>query len=120
VIDEFAAMVNVRRANDPQALLLSEEQALALRSNLRSMLLSAQLSLLTRQSDIWRSELSEVEALLNTRFDVEATNTKAALRLAQELLATPISVKLPTLIDSLSALESLDRSVSTPAAPKVN
>ncbi len=120
VIDEFAAMVDVRRANDPQALLLSEEQALALRANVRSMLLSAQLSLLTRQSDIWRAELSEVESLLNTRYDLEAADTKAALVLTQELLATPISVKLPTLIDSLSALESLDRSVSTPAAPEVN
>ena len=120
VVDEFAAMVDVRRANDPQALLLSEEQALALRANVRSMLLSAQLALLTRQSDIWRAELSEVESLLNTRYDLEAADTKAALILAQELLATPISVKLPTLIDSLSALESLDRAVSTPAAPEVN
>lgn len=120
VVDEFAAMVSVRRANDPQALLLSEEQAMALRSNVRSMLLSAQLALLTRQSDIWRSELSEVASLLNTRYDTESLDTKAALQLTEELLATPISVSLPTLTDSLSALELVDRSISTPATPEVN
>lgn len=120
VVDEFAAMVSIRRADDPQALLLSEEQALELRANIRSMLLSAQLALLTRQSEIWRSELSEVESLFNTRYDTAALDTKAALRLTQELLATPISVKLPTLTDSLSALELVDRSISMPAAPEGN
>ena len=110
---EFADVVSIRRANDPQALLLSEEQALQLRANVRSMLLSAQLSLLMRQASIWRSELSEVESLLNTRYETEALDTKAALRLVRELLAAPLAVQLPAITDSLSALASAERALTT-------
>jgi uroporphyrin-III C-methyltransferase len=110
---EFADVVSIRRANDPQALLLSEEQALQLRANVRSMLLSAQLSLLMRQASIWRSELSEVESLLNTRYETDALDTKAALRLVRELLAAPLAVQLPAITDSLSALASAERALTT-------
>jgi uroporphyrin-3 C-methyltransferase len=64
---EFANVLSIRRADDPQALLLSEEQAIQLKANVRAMLLSAQLALMTRQAEIWRSELTEVQSLLNTR-----------------------------------------------------
>ena len=114
---EFADVVSIRRADDPQALLLSEEQALQLRANVRSMLLSAQLSLLMRQTSIWRSELSEVESLLNTRYETEALDTRAALRLVRELLAAPLAVQLPAITDSLSALASAERALTT-QAPK--
>jgi len=110
---EFSDVVSIRRANDPQALLLSEEQALQLRANVRSMLLSAQLSLLMRQVSIWRSELSGVESLLNTRYETEALDTKAALRLVRELLAAPLAVQLPVITDSLSALASAERVLTT-------
>jgi len=110
---EFSDVVSIRRANDPQALLLSEEQALQLRANIRSMLLSAQLSLLMRQTSIWRSELSEVESLLNSRYETQALDTKAALRLVRELLAAPLSVQLPAITDSLSALASAERALTT-------
>jgi uncharacterized protein HemX len=49
---EFADVLSIRKADDPQALLLSEEQVIQLRANVRSMLLSAQLALMTRQQDI--------------------------------------------------------------------
>jgi uroporphyrin-3 C-methyltransferase len=78
------------------------------------------LALLTRQSDIWRAELAEVESLLNTRYDVEAIDTKAALRTIKALAAVSLTVPLPTLADSLSALELLDRAVSVPSVSGVN
>jgi uroporphyrin-3 C-methyltransferase len=118
--DEISNLVSIRRANDPQALLLTEDQAQELRANVRSRLLSAQLALLTRQTDIWRDELTEVESLLSTRYDAEAIDTKAALRMVKTLVATPLTVPLPTLSDSLSALELLDRAVSVPSASGVN
>lgn len=118
--DEISNLVSIRRANDPQALLLTEDQAQELRANVRSRLLSAQLALLTRQTDIWRAELTEVESLLNTRYDAQAIDTKAALRMVKALVAMPLTVPLPTLADSLSALELLDRAVSVPSASGVN
>jgi len=116
VLSELGDLVSIRKASDPQALLLSEQQAMQLRANVRSMLLSAQLALMTRQSTIWRSELSEIEALLSTQYEPQSVDTKAALRLVRELLAKPVSVELPALTDSLSALEAAVRALSVPAA----
>jgi uroporphyrin-3 C-methyltransferase len=116
VLSELGDLVSIRKASDPQALLLSEQQAMQLRANVRSMLLSAQLALMTRQSTIWRSELSEIEALLTTQYEPQSVDTKAALRLVRELLAKPVSVELPALTDSLSALEAAVRALSVPAA----
>ncbi len=118
--DEVSNLVSIRRANDAQALLLTEDQAQDLRANVRSRLLSAQLALLTRQTDIWRAELAEVETLLNTRYDTEAIDTKAALRMVKALFAQPLTVPLPSLADSLSALELLDRAVSVPPVSSVS
>lgn len=118
--DEVSNLVSIRRADDAQALLLTEDQAQELRANVRSRLLSAQLALLTRQNDIWRAELAEVESLLNTRYDVQATDTKAALRMVKALATKSLTVPLPTLADSLSALELLDRTVSVPSVLGVN
>jgi uroporphyrin-III C-methyltransferase len=115
--DEVSNLVSIRRANDAQALLLTEDQAQELRATVRSRLLSAQLALLTRQTDIWRAELAEVETLLITRYDTEAIDTKAALRMVKTLVTKPLTVPLPTLADSLSALELLDRAVSVPVVP---
>lgn len=106
--------MSIRKADDPQALLLSEEQAIQLKANVRAMLLSAQLALMTRQPDIWRSELAEVQSLLNTRYDTQALDTKAALNLLNELLSAPVAAEVPKISDTLSALASAERSLSIP------
>jgi uroporphyrin-3 C-methyltransferase len=114
MVREFADVMSIRKADDPQALLLSEEQAIQLRANVRAMLLSAQLALMTRQADIWRSELTEVQSLLNTRFDKQALDTKAALNLLGELLNAPVVSEVPAISDTLNALASADRVLSIP------
>lgn len=115
LLREFADVMSIRKADDPQALLLSEEQAVQLKANVRAMLLSAQLALMTRQPDIWRSELSEVQSILNTRYDTQALDTKASVRLLGELLDAPLATDVPQITDTLSALASAERSLSIPA-----
>ena len=112
---EFSDLMQVRRAEDPRALLLSDEQAMVLRANVRSMLLSAQLALLSHQNSIWTTELTEVEKLLSTHYDVQNTDTRAATRLVAELLASPVSVQAGSITDSLSALAMLSQSIAVPA-----
>jgi uroporphyrin-III C-methyltransferase len=116
VLREFSDVMSIRKADDPQALLLSEEQSMQLKANVRAMLLSAQLALMTRQAGIWRSELTEVQSLLNTRYDREAFDTKAALNLLNELLEAPIAQKLPQITDTLSALATAERTLTIPDA----
>jgi len=114
---EFADVLSIRKADDPQALLLSEEQVIQLRANVRSMLLSAQLALMTRQPDIWRSELTEVQSLLNTRFDKENLDTRAAIKLLDELLQAPLAIDVPSIHGTLNALAAADRALSIPDSP---
>lgn len=111
---EFSNLLSIRKADDPQALLLSEEQAIQLRANVRAMLLSAQLALMTRQADIWRSELSEVQSLLNTRYDTQALDTKASLKLLDELMQAPVAAQVPNISATLSALAAATRTLSIP------
>jgi len=115
LVREFADVMSIRKADDPQALLLSEEQAIQLRANVRAMLLSAQLALMTRQADIWRSELNEVQSLLNTRYDTQALDTKASLNLLNELLDAPVAAEVPQLTETLSALALAERALNIPA-----
>lgn len=114
---EFTELMRIRKADDPQALLLSEEQSIQLRANMRAMLLSAQLALMTRQTDIWQSELNEVQALLNTRFDRQALDTKAALTVLDELVKAPVSDEVPQINQTLNALLSAERALTIPAKP---
>lgn len=113
LVHEFGDLIRVQRVDEPAALLLSAEQATQLRSMLRQRLLTAQMALLMRQPSVWKSELDAVNTTLNTYFDRRSADTLAALNLARELSQTEISVKLPNVADSLSAIEAVRASATT-------
>lgn len=103
---EMAGVIQVQRVNDPNALLVSAEQAAQLRANLRSRVLTAQLALMMNQQEIWKTELAAIEQAITSRFDPKSVDVTAALKLVRELAATPISIRLPDVSASLAALES--------------
>lgn len=103
---EMAGVIQVQRVSDPNALLVSAEQAAQLRANLRSRVLTAQLALMMNQQEIWKTELAAIEQTITTRFDPKSVDVSAALKLVRELSATPISIRLPDVSASLAALES--------------
>ncbi len=115
VAREFAGVVSIQRVSDANALMMSPEQGALLRANLRTRVLTAQMALLMNQAPVWRAELAQVQQSLVSRFDPKATDTIAALRLVQELAAIQIAVSLPSIKDSLSALESVRSSEPGPA-----
>ncbi len=107
LVRELGDLIRVQRVDEPAALLLSPEQALQLRSTLRQRLLSVQLALLMRQPAIWKSELETVNRTIDTYFDRRSADTLAALNLTRELMQTEISVPVPDVSDSLSAVAAL-------------
>lgn len=115
VVREFAGVVSIQRVSDANALMMSPEQGALLRANLRTRVLTAQMALLMHQAPVWRAELAQVQQSLVSRFDPKATDTIAALRLVQELAAIQIGASLPSINDSLSALESVRSSEPSPA-----
>lgn len=104
---DLGELVSVRRIDDASALLLSPEQADRLRDNLRLRITTARLALMTGQAAVWQSEMGAVQTVLQQRFDVQNGAGADALQLTRSLLDTPIVTKLPTLDNSLQALESL-------------
>lgn len=114
VVREFAGVVSIQRVSDASALMMSPEQGALLRANLRTRVLTAQMALLMNQAPVWRAELAQVQQSLVSRFDPKATDTIAALRLVQELAAIQIAANLPSIKDSLSALESVRSSEPSP------
>ena len=104
---ELGDLISVQRADAPAALLLSPEQAEQVRSTLRQRLLTVQLSMLMRQSTVWKSELDTVADTLSRYFDGRAADTQAALTLARDLAQTDIAVRVPDVADSLNNIAAL-------------
>ena len=104
---ELASVVSIQRVNDASALLLSPEQGAQLRANLRTRVLTAQMALLMHQPSVWRAEITALQASLGTRYDPNAPDTVAALRLVRELAAVPVGVALPDMTNSIAALEAV-------------
>jgi uroporphyrin-3 C-methyltransferase len=115
VAREFAEVVSIQRVSDANALLMSPEQGALLRANLRTRVLTAQMALLMQQSSIWKTELTQIEQSLTTRYDPKSAETVAALRLVKELSAIQIAVALPDITASFAALESVRTSEPSPA-----
>jgi|GEM_PF-964843 len=113
---EFSDLMQIRRVDSPSVLLLSDEQAMLVRTNLRSVLLGAQLALLNRQNPIWEAELDAAISMLHTYYDGESVDVRAALKLLQELRSVPVSIDAKPLTESLSALAVAAQAVTVPAA----
>jgi uroporphyrin-3 C-methyltransferase len=105
--NEFADIVRIRRATDTQSLLMSEEQSISLRSHLRGLVLSSKLAMMMRQTSLWQTEMSQISSLVDSRYDLDAPQTKKALELIAQLKVASVAVQLPTLSDSLNAVASL-------------
>ena len=69
VWDEIKALVRVTRIDQPEAMLVSPDQAFFLRENLKLRLLNARLALLSRQFDTAQSDLRDAQAALERYFD---------------------------------------------------
>lgn len=107
ISQDLGQFVSIRRVEDSAALLMSAEQADRLRDNLSLRVTMAQLALMTKQTEVWRTELAHIITAIEQRFDPSLALTQRALALATKLEDIDIDVKLPSLDNSLAAIESL-------------
>lgn len=99
---------------EPVEMLLSSEQELAVRQNLRLMLEQAKLAILTREAGIYQDSLEQAEQWLNRYF---VRGGEASESIARELKALQTEVIAPSLPDinrSLEALKSYRMDLETP------
>jgi len=95
----------VRRIDNADAMLVSPDQGYFVRENLKLRLLSARLSLLSRNQDTLKSDLSAADATLARYFDGASKDTQTVRELLKDVGAGSAAVALPTLDTSLKAIE---------------
>lgn len=107
VRQDLGGLISVRRVENSSALLMSPDQAGQLRENLRLRVMTAQLALMMHQPAVWKSETGVLVQALKTHYDTTAADTRRAQKLADQLADTDIAVKLPTVSNSMQALDAL-------------
>ncbi|SDC70628.1 fused uroporphyrinogen-III synthase HemD/membrane protein HemX [Paraburkholderia lycopersici] len=102
---QIASLVQVRRIDNADAMLVSPDQGYFVRENLKLRLLSARLSLLSRNQDTLKSDLSAADATLARYFDGASKDTQTVREMLKEVNAGSAAVALPTLDTSLKAIQ---------------
>jgi uroporphyrinogen III methyltransferase / synthase len=108
----LGALVEIRRIDQPNPVLLAPEQAFYLREHLKLRLLNARLALLQRDEVTFRQDLSVAQVVLREQFDTRSKPVKAMLAALAEAQTARPAQTLPSLVDSLNAARDARRKVS--------
>ncbi|MBT9541432.1 uroporphyrinogen-III C-methyltransferase [Thiobacillus sp.] len=103
---ELTRIVQIRRVDRNEAVLLPPDQAYFLRENLRLRLLSARLALQSQDQAAFRADLNAVADTLNRYFNTRDDGVVAALKEIKRLSSLQIASKLPGIDASLAALDA--------------
>jgi uroporphyrinogen III methyltransferase/synthase len=103
---QLAGLVQVRRIDNADAMLVSPEQGNFVRENLKLRLLSARVSLLSHNDVTLKADLRDADAALMRYFDHDAKSTQALHDLLRQVQAGANAAALPNLDDSLRAIQS--------------
>jgi uroporphyrin-3 C-methyltransferase len=104
---EIRGMVRIQRFDRKEPVLLSTQQDLILRENIKLRLLNARLALLSHDQWTFHNELKTAHSWLTEYFNSEEKTVQAAMATLEQLAATEITVELPHPGDSLGALQTL-------------
>jgi len=101
---QIASLVQVRRVDNADAMLVAPDQGYFVRQNVKLRLLSARLSLLSRNDATLKADLTAADDALARYFDNESKATQAVRDLLKEVSAGSAAVPLPNLNTSLQAI----------------
>lgn len=104
VRNELRKLVRVSRVEQPEAALLSPEQAFFVRENLKLKLLNAKLGLLARQIEPARADIAAASLTLGRYFDGSSRKTQATATLLLQVQAQMRALELPRVDETLAAL----------------
>ncbi|MCI3999737.1 uroporphyrinogen-III C-methyltransferase, partial [Klebsiella pneumoniae] len=83
-------LVEIRRLENNDAMLISPEQAYFVRENLRLRLLDARTALMQRNSEVYQGDLNNAEAAVRQYFDAKFPATQSWLKELAELKALDV------------------------------
>ena len=102
--EQIASLIEVRRIDNADAMLASPDQGYFVRENVKLRLLSARLSLLSRNQAMLKSDLAAADAALARYFDRDSKQTAAVREIVKEVSEGSTAVPLPNLDTSLQAV----------------
>ena len=112
-LGEYRDLIRIRQVDSPESVLLDAQQQTLVRQQLRLRLLNARQALLARNDRLFRADLAEAQALMARYVDTRSPSASGALALIKQLASTALSVELPTIGDSMTAIRAVR---TTPAA----
>ncbi len=101
---QLQSLVQVRRIDNADSMLIAPDQGYFLRENLKLRLLSARLALLSRNQTTLKSDLHAADAALARYFDNSSKRTQTVRDLVKEVDDGSAAVELPNLNTSLDAV----------------
>jgi uroporphyrinogen III methyltransferase/synthase len=102
--DQLTSLVQVRRIDNADAMLITPDQGYFVRENLKMRLLSARLALLSRNQTTLKSDLQAAQNALTRYFDNSSKQTQTVIDLVKQVDAGSAAVELPNLDTSLQAV----------------
>jgi uroporphyrinogen III methyltransferase/synthase len=101
---QLTSLVQVRRIDNADAMLVTPDEGYFVRENLKLRLLSARLALLSRNETTLKSDLRAAENALTRYFDSSSKKTQTVTDLVKQVEAGSAAVELPNLNTSLQAV----------------
>ncbi len=101
---QLTSLVQVRRIDNADAMLVAPDQGYFVRENLKLRLLSARLALLARNQTTLQSDLRAADATLARYFDASSKRTQTVRELVKEVNDASGAVEVPNLNTSLQAV----------------
>jgi uroporphyrinogen III methyltransferase/synthase len=102
--EQLTSLVQVRRIDNADAMLVTPDQGYFLRENLKLRLLSARLALLARNQTTLKSDLHAADAALARYFDNASKRTQLVRGLVKDVDDGSAAVEVPNLNTSLQAV----------------
>lgn len=106
-LGEYRDLIRIRHVDSPESVLLDAQQQTLVRQQLRLRLLNARQALLARNDRLFRADLAEAQALMARYVDTRSPSAAGALALIKQLASTALSVELPTIGDSMTAIRAV-------------
>ncbi len=103
---EVQQLIRVRSVETPAALMMSPSQAYFAKENVKLRLLNARLALLSRNEHAFRNDLAAAQDSIAKYFDTRAKQTQTAQTLLKAVQASNLSIEMPNLGESLSAVRN--------------
>lgn len=106
-LGEYRDLIRIRHVDAPESVLLDSQQQTLVRQQMRLRLLNARQSLLARNDRLYRADLNEAQALMTRYVDTRHPQAAAALATVRQLASTALSVELPTISDTMTAMRAV-------------